>query len=317
MKRVVVAIITTVLIATPLLAWDGKGHMVVAYIAYKNLSNETRKRVDGLLKLNPEYKHWTTGVPKKKRVLVAFVNAATWPDCIKRASDCPGYTADGTDNGNTPPPGPEASQNIGYADKFMHKYWHFVDEPFSPSGLPTEGPASSNALLQISTFTDAIGGDDSDDIKSYDVAWLEHLVGDVHQPLHATSRFTSGHPHGDNGGNSIKFCAACNDNLHTFWDDILGTQTDIATIIQLGDSRMSRPKPVDANIADASVWVNESFELAKQHVYVTPISDDETVPPQPSPRPDQAYRDTAKAIAKDRLLLAGYRLAALLNANLR
>jgi S1/P1 Nuclease len=28
----------------------------------------------------------------------------------------------------------------------------------------------------------------SDDIRSYDLAWLLHLVGDVHQPLHATAQ---------------------------------------------------------------------------------------------------------------------------------
>jgi hypothetical protein len=40
-------------------------------------------------------------------------------------------------------------------------------------------------LLHIPIFTEAIGGSVSDNIKSYDVAWLEHLVGDIHQPLHA------------------------------------------------------------------------------------------------------------------------------------
>ena len=105
MQKVVVAIVTTVLIASPLLAWDGTGHMTVAYIAYKNLTDDTRQRVDELLKLNPEYKTWTKGVPKKRKGLIAFVNAATWPDCIKTASKCPGFTTDGTDNGDTPPPG--------------------------------------------------------------------------------------------------------------------------------------------------------------------------------------------------------------------
>src|SRR5215475_7753449 len=133
MKKIIVAFITALLTASPLLAWDGTGHMVVAYIAYKNLTDETRQRVDELLKKNPEYKTWTKGVSKKRKGLIAFVNAATWPDCIKTASKCPGFTTDGTDNGDTPPPGSEASQNIGYIDHFMHKYWHFVDQPFSPS----------------------------------------------------------------------------------------------------------------------------------------------------------------------------------------
>jgi S1/P1 nuclease len=317
MKRFTVAIVTVVLVASPLFAWDGKGHMTVAYIAYKNLSDDTRIRVDELLKKNPQYHSWTNGVPKKKRGLVAFLNAAMWPDCIKSANKCPGYTADGTDNGNTPPPGPEASRNIGYADKLMHKYWHFVDKPFSPSHLPTEDPASSNALLQMTTFIAAIADSDiSDDIKSYDVTWLTHLVGDVHQPLHTASRFTKGHPPGDNGGNSIKFCSGCDDNLHAFWDNILGTETDLTTIQQLGDTLLSRPKPAGADLLDVSTWVNESFALAKQRVYVAPITSDEIFPPQPSMRPNQAYKHRAKGTSENQVLLAGYRLAALLNAHL-
>src|SRR5438477_3841030 len=99
MKKIVVAIVTAVLIASPLLAWDGTGHMTVAYIAYKNLSDATRTRVDELLKLNPQYKSWIKGVPTKQKGLIAFVNAAIWPDCIKIASKCPGYSSDGPNNG--------------------------------------------------------------------------------------------------------------------------------------------------------------------------------------------------------------------------
>ena len=41
------------------------------------------------------------------------------------------------------------------------------------------------------------------DLASYDLPWLVHLTGDVHQPLHCTSRFTKPQPHGDQGGNLV------------------------------------------------------------------------------------------------------------------
>jgi hypothetical protein len=46
-----------------------------------------------------------------------------------------------------------------------------------------------------------------------------HLVGDVHQPLHATSRWTKNHPKGDKGGNKflIKRHKSVK-NLHSLWD---------------------------------------------------------------------------------------------------
>ena len=42
----------------PALAWNDRGHMTVAYIAYAHLNAKTRDRVDALLKLNPSYNDW-------------------------------------------------------------------------------------------------------------------------------------------------------------------------------------------------------------------------------------------------------------------
>jgi len=44
-------------------------------------------------------------------------------------------------------------------------------------------------------------------LKSYDLTWLIHLVGDVHQPLHCVARITKGDPEGDKGGNDVKLTA--------------------------------------------------------------------------------------------------------------
>src|SRR6185369_8384196 len=101
----VLAFLAIVFTAAPVQAWDGTGHMVVAYIAYKKLNKPTRNRVDSLLRLNPMYTQWTNGISGSQKGLAAFLNAATWPDCIK-GSTCPGYISDGTEGGNTPPPGP-------------------------------------------------------------------------------------------------------------------------------------------------------------------------------------------------------------------
>ena len=32
--------------------------------------------------------------------------------------------------------GPKPDQNIGYADLFQHRYWHYIDLPFSRDGTP-------------------------------------------------------------------------------------------------------------------------------------------------------------------------------------
>jgi hypothetical protein len=293
--------------------WDG-GHETVAYIAYQELTSATRQRVDSLLKLNPMYDSWTMGIAADEQALVAFIKAATWADCIKSSSCMTGYTSDG---GDVPPGKSTDAQNIGYDDHLMHKYWHFIDNPYS-AGAPGQPPKEPNALTEIKLLTDAIGTDESDGIKSYDVVWLEHLVGDVHQPLHATSRFTRNHPDGDAGGNLVVFCAKpCHDELHAYWDSLLGDGPTIAQITATGKQLLKSKKPARAAEADPAQWVNESFELAKSKVYVTPVSDDNDPAQTISPRLDPEYARAAARVSQSQVLLAGYRLAQLLNTHLK
>jgi hypothetical protein len=54
-----------------------------------------------------------------------------------------------------------------------------------------------NALTQIKAFTATLASNASDDVKSSDLVRLIHLLGDAHQPLHATPAFTAADP-GDN-----------------------------------------------------------------------------------------------------------------------
>src|SRR5271157_6426680 len=145
MRRVCVLVTAlSLLFSQGMQAWFDGGHMTVAYIAYQSLTPGTRARVDALLKLNPLYPVWTKGISKKQMGLVAFLRAATWPDCIKQAACSPGYTSDG---GDTPAGAPTDAQNIGYSDHLMHKYWHYIDIPFS-AGAPGQPPKTPNAQTE-------------------------------------------------------------------------------------------------------------------------------------------------------------------------
>ena len=311
--RPLTALVAILVSASPLCAWFNAGHMLVAYIAYENLKPRTRARVDALLKLNDMYPQWTAGVSEKQKGMTAFVKAATWADCIKDQRCKSGYEDLG---GNVPPGQPTDAQNIGYQDKLMHKYWHFVDVP-DPDG-PGREPKVPNALTEIKLLTKAINGAASDNVKSYDVVWLEHLVGDVHQPLHATSRFTKNHPDGDQGGNLVHFCdRPCRDELHAYWDGLLGDSPSLAEIKRTGDALRATGKPRAAGEASPDAWIQESFHLAQTSVYRPPISEDNDPSSPISPRPDANYKKTAESVAKSQAVLAGYRLAALLNDNLK
>ena len=308
------AVMAALLASQAAFGWWNGGHEIVACIAYQKLTPATRARVDALIKLNPMYARWTEDVEDSKKPLIAFMMASTWPDCIKKASCEAGYTSDG---GNTPAGNSTDDQNIGYADKLMHQYWHFVDMPYS-AGAPGQPPKTPNALTEIEKLSAAIGTDETDDVKSYDVVWLEHLVGDIHQPLHATSRFTLAHPQGDAGGNLVYFCSLpCTDELHAYWDGLFGDTPTGEQIAENAAVLLRHPKPAGAESLDVHTWVTGSFDLAKSAVYTTPISADSDAAVTLSPRPNALYRSRANRVANEQVILAGYRLANLLNTKLK
>jgi hypothetical protein len=318
-KKISLMALLALVFANAAVAWNGKGHEVVAYVAYQHLDPATRAKVNDLLKRNPCYEEWNSTVSSlsaEQQPVAIFMLAATWPDAIKLPSyDCQPdhhFGPDGASGGDVAPAGPEASQNIGYDDTHRHKYWHFVDTPFSRDGTPTMPALHPNALDEILALTAALASSESDDLKSYDLVWIEHLVGDVHQPLHDTSRFTKNHVNGDAGGNLVMICDTpnCTRELHAYWDGILGPQNLIAALT-MGAQLNARTKPSGADTSDPNTWVKEGFELAKSQVYQPPISDDE--PDSPVGIPDKQYHDGAKALAESQVLLAGYRLAGLLN----
>jgi hypothetical protein len=174
---------------------------------------------------------------------------------------------------------------------------HFTDLAFSPAGTRLEAPASPNLRTQIATFRTALSAPDTDqDVKSYDLVWLIHLVGGAHQPLHTTSPFTKALPHGDEGGNAIEiFCdpACLGSNLHAFWDDLLGPHSASVASAELAARGLPKPNAGLVSIADEKVWLNESSELAKRAIYVLAIGDNRA-PFQLS----EAYKRRATKVAK-------------------
>lgn len=339
--RFAVAILLSVLTAcAPVFAWNDEGHMAVAYLAYQRLRPAIRTRVASLLKLNPYYPKWLLAIPagasEADTKMMVFMIAATWPDQIR--SD-PNYNSDGLNDGNTPD-GPVSSQNIGYSDHLLHKYWHFIDIPFSQDGTPLPPVPTPNAQTQIAAFRAALSSSATDNVKSYDLSWLEHLVGDIHQPLHAVTRVSAGAPKGDAGGTLVTLCGApCRNVLHSFWDRLVGSQDPLPQPppdSQLGGTPQSAagfsppdipmeikaavsaakalptPDPRLAKVMDESTWVQESFNAAQEYVYVPPVGPSLgpfTITPE--------YLAEARTIAKERVALAGVRLANVLNNNLK
>jgi hypothetical protein len=299
-------------LASPARAWWDAGHMQIAYVAYKNLEAPVKDKVDVLLRLNPDYAKWTAGITDPKTAkMYAFVHAATWADDIKTKEY--NYTRDKVDS-------PTAGQNIGYADKNQHPYWHFKDINWSPDGTTLPAPDPVDLVTRLTKMIAALPASSgaSDDIRSYDLVWMLHLVGDAHQPLHASGRFTRQIPNGDGGGNAEQVIPATGEvlALHAYWDSGFGGYVSPAGAVfdaeekdGLADFKVNDD---DAKILDPQKWIEESVEIAKQHAYAVPVSLGKN--PVLLTRD---YETNARNIARSQAALAAARLANIINNALR
>ena len=200
--------------------------------------------------------------------------------------------------------------------------WHYIDYYFRSDGQPaTHKPDEENVVWAIAKFSQVLADKTKPDAERAEaLRFLIHFVGDVHQPLHATSRESADRPDGDRGGNSFQILAPAGltdmprppRNLHSFWDlgGGLFQNENPAAIHDQAEALMRKyprrslktvgdPKPND--------WALESFAIDKQFVYTTPEHQ----------APDSVYVMKTQQISGERATLAGYRLADLLNRLLK
>jgi hypothetical protein len=284
-------------LVVPAQAWNATGHRVVAAIAYDRLTPAARSRVDALLHKHPDL--------MKLAPRDAFLAASVWPDVIKGDNR---FYDDTRANAQPAPLLP------GFPSMARHTNWHYIDIPFSPDGTPLQQPKSPNALEQLQRILKTLGRADAP--STYDLPWLIHIEGDVHQPLHCSSRFLKSEPDGDQGGNLVFVTPGR--NLHALWDDILGTDTSAAYVNGLATAiandfvqhngehpRLSK---------DPKKWIDEGFALAKSEVYT--FGDETGSRDHPIALPS-SYEANARKVARIRVAIAGFRLAAALNRKFR
>ena len=178
-----------VLLASPALAWNKPTHQVIGAIAYdvlKQDSPETIARVVELLKKHPEWDTFAKRletVPAEDRDRYLFMQAARWADDVRE----------------------------GQLRKYHHGEWHYANNPIVRIGeaakvTPPTTPGHPNIISALETNALRMSGwagdivqidaeraqipePVSDSDKAIAACWVMHLVGDLHQPLHAVSFF--------------------------------------------------------------------------------------------------------------------------------
>ena len=297
-------------------AWNDTGHMTVAELAWRNLSASKRTAISNLLKQHPHYSlllatNVPAGVDTNEWV---FLKAATWPDMVR-----PNFGA----------PHPKPPEII----KYHHDKWHYINLPYvwpADAGHAFNTNYSATNILwalsnAVSVLKDA---NESTTNQAVSLCWVLHLIGDVHQPLHATMIFATNYPHGDAGGNALAVAepGLQPTNLHAFWDDLLGTGTSYHFIDTLADG-LEAGSPYDAtktkeykkNTTYPS-WAHESCAAAQAFAYLdgelkfADWNDYSTNKFSATAVPVLAgsYVSNAENLAHRRIALAGQRLAKVL-----
>jgi len=293
--------------ALPAFGWDDVGHKITAFIAWQQMTPDVRERVIAILRAASEdsqlatfylpYGNRSDG-PEKREF---FMTAASWPDIVR-----------------------DRTFDIRYK-KYSHSNWHYSDTFWTVKdgkvvliNPPEDGGL---ALEKIIEFIKLESSTAKDADKAIAIAWLEHLIGDIHQPLHASARVTDLEPKGDQGANLFLVTPKDTprdkqENLHSFWDGVI-----IKTMPNTKDAcdadyidpiarKIIKKYPfakLEGRLAlnDPEQWKRESFEIASTKVFPPDLKRFE----QPSP----AYKKAALKIAEERLAFAGYRIAAIFN----
>ncbi len=270
-------------------SWDSEGHLLIANMAYRGLSSSTIRNIQQQINIyNKFYPDYSTPL-----------SIAVWLDYIK-------------------------TLNNTYYSK-----WHYVDIPY----INNTDRRSGEILKKLSTKLKYYSFDSNNVVSIIDqinttynkntdpwnyglsVRALVHLVGDIHQPFHCVTLYSSQFPKGDGGGNlyKIKYNGKTT-NLHSFWDSCGGlftstytyplSNTSIAKLNNISNVLLSVYHNISYNqTMEVNEWSKESYLLARNFGYNTSYDVELS----------NEYINMTRYICTERLVVASKRLNRMLS----
>ena len=287
-------------------AWYGTGHLLVARIAHDILEKESPQTITDveaalavLKKSDPKFTAHEDKHP--------MVECATFADDIKAKGGA------------------------------YQSGWHFIDQPYLDEGgsiddydFKFDDHNITEAMSGLTNWFNHKKGYESSyeyqqvmdhrwhsteetDGLSTALRLMIHYVGDIHQPLHATSRVNKEYPQGDRGGNSFPLPKKDGANeLHAVWDSVSYEWTGYPKLPfsdadwnQYGEwaARLVSEYPVSDDVAqnmDVVSWADESFKISEDFVYAG-IKEGEALPDE--------YVSKCRTTAERQITIGGHRLA--------
>jgi hypothetical protein len=180
------------------------------------------------------------------------------------------------------------------------KLWHYINQPIGQVGGHQANP--ENVVWAIEHFREQAAIQAESELRAEALAFLIHLVGDVHQPLHAAEFFSDEFPAGDQGGGRVRWIHPWANSLHQYWDQC--AQSPLLTVAELKQQVLTTSSATaEVNQEAPAIWAQESAALARQWAYPDG---------QPLRLVTDEQEQQIQRICHQRLLMASLRLANLL-----
>lgn len=301
--------------AAPAAAWGPEGHTVIARVAVAALDVQAAQDLQWIV---------TVGVPALNGQIQQTFGMKCQIDAADPWGPVPDFTTDHDQHTNLAN-WPDCYRQLDASTAG----WHFNDIPLGQSpGGPLNAPAQSWCATPQQCVSVALaanlrqlataGTAPADAARS--LAFVVHLLGDLHQPLHEEDN-------GDLGGNNVLIKPAANSGvkaskLHELWDTplvaiALGADLDPATTAleaQVDAQAPLRFNAVDDLVAATDGWAEDAHALAQPayallHVPVGAGS-------KSGVKIRKSYVHKESGIVDNQLALAAIRLRAALNVAL-
>ena len=274
---VVLVVLMLGLAAAPVIAWSALGHKLVGELAQRHLNRAARAEVERLLAGEAD---------------PTLAGVATWADTLRDRDPA----------------------------RFRQtSRWHYVNFPRGECQyVPGRDCRNGDCVVAAIEAQRRILADRSQPLAARRDAlkFIVHFVGDVHQPLHASDR-------ADKGGNDFQVSlrtgiepepyardryvgGVMGTNLHSVWDYYVLAERGLGLDAYADElDRQPWPPAADRHAAGPAAWAGESCRLIDaRQLYPA------------SHKMDRRYPDAQRALAEQRVRIAAYRLATLLNETL-
>jgi hypothetical protein len=276
MLKRLLALLTLCLLASPASAWWEYGHYSVGRVAMLEVKPSTRAAIQRLLAQSKLLD--TPQCPVR-----TIEEASYWADCVK-----------------------------ALGERFSYAFsWHYqnadICKPFDLKAACKDGNCVSAQIERNLKLLADRRVPARERVMA--LAFLVHLMGDLHQPLHAGDK-------GDRGGNDFKAdYGVIPSNIHAIWDGLLADRAisspppDAAGILA-EVSAAERAAMAEGNVQD---WSKESWEAAREFGYGALMADPCGPLPAVRPKVDEATIQRLIPILRRQVARGGIRLARLLD----